>query len=262
MRFTLSRKHLCIPYAMFLLLFVIFPVVIIALYAFTDKNWNFTLGNFSALVADGNVIVALFESVKTALLTTLFCFLIGYPIAYILSNSKYNKSKIMVMLFILPMWVNFLLRTLAIREILTGVLGMKLGQTTVVIGMVYDFLPFMILPIYNTLLKMDKSLIEAGQDLGANPMQVFFRIVIPASFPGIVSGIIMVFMPCMTTFAISDLLSDRTYTLIGNIINLDFGTGDAWNQGAAISFFLLLIVGVTMLIQSRFDKDSSGGRLW
>jgi len=262
--FTIKRKHLGIPYVVFMLLFVIIPLIIIAVYAFTDENMHFTLANFGKFFTDSESISAFIYSVWIGLITTFFCLIIGYPIAYILSTRKFFKSGVFIILFITPMWINFLLRTLATREIFVF-LNMPLGEFTSILGMVYNFLPFMILPIYTVLLKMDKSYIEAAQDLGANSFQVFIKVIIPLSIPGVISGIIMVFMPTISTFVISDLLSRNTMQLFGNLINLYFMGTPYWNYGAALAFIMLLIVGVSMFFMTKVEKEDAAaikGGLW
>ncbi|MFI3129315.1 MAG: ABC transporter permease [Bacillota bacterium] len=255
-----KRKYLGIPYVIFLLLFVVLPLLFILWYAFTDAQGNFTISNFTYFFTNSEALNALIYSLYIALATTGICLLIAYPVAMILSNKKYNKSSMMIVLFILPMWMNFLLRTLSIREMFFA-LDMNLGELTTIIGMVYNFLPFMILPIYTTLLKMDKSLIEAAEDLGAKPHQVFVKVTLPLSVPGIVSGILMVFMPTISTFVISDLLSVGRIQLLGNLINLYFTTGNNWHLGSAIALLMLVLIGITMLLSGDSEK-SERGSLW
>lgn len=255
-----KRKYLGIPYVIFLLLFIVLPLLFILWYAFTDAQGNFTISNFTYFFASTEALNALIYSLYIALATTGICLLIAYPVAMILSNKKYNKSSMMIVLFILPMWMNFLLRTLSIREMFFA-LDMNLGELTTIIGMVYNFLPFMILPIYTTLLKMDKSLIEAAEDLGAKPHQVFLKVTLPLSVPGIVSGILMVFMPTISTFVISDLLSVGRIQLLGNLINLYFTTGNNWHLGSAIALLMLVLIGITMLLSGDNDKNERGS-LW
>lgn len=263
-RLTIKRKNLGIPYALFMLMFIVVPLILIGLYAFTDEYFHFTFGNFAKFFSDIEAISAFIYSIWIGFLTTFFCLIIGYPIAYILSTNKFfKKSGVFIVLFILPMWINFLLRTLATREIFTF-LNLPFGELTAIIGMVYNFLPFMILPIYTTLLKMDRSYIEAAQDLGASPIKVFLKVIFPLSIPGVLSGILMVFMPTISTFVISDLLSRNTMQLFGNLINLYFMGTPYWNYGAALAFIMLIIIGVAMYFVRRFDKDdaTAGGGLW
>lgn len=257
-----SRKTLSIPYGVFLTLFVVIPLILIVFYAFTDKDGNVTIENFVAFFGNGEAINAFLYSVYVAVITTACCLVIAFPVALVLSNPKLNSSKVTIVLFILPMWMNFLLRTLAIREMFFFI-DVRLGEFTTILGMIYNFLPFMILPIYTSLLKIDKSYAEAAEDLGATPLEVLFKITIPLSVPGIMSGVLMVFMPSVSTFVISDLLSVGRIQLLGNLINLNFTTGNNWNYGSAISLVLLILIALTMLITDRKEKENAGGGgLW
>jgi len=263
--FTIKRKHMAIPYVVYMALFIIIPLIIICVYAFTDKNFHFTLANFGQFFTESESVSAFIYSVWVGLLTTAICLIIGFPIAYILSTKKFfNTGGVFIVLFILPMWINFLLRTLAIREIFSF-FDLPFGELTTVIGMVYNFLPFMILPIYTVLLKMDRSYIEAAQDLGANSFRVFTKVIIPLAVPGIISGVIMVFMPCISTFVIADLLSRNTIQLFGNLIHMYFMGTPYWNYGAAMAFIMLIIVGVAMFFITKSQKDdvaSLKGGIW
>ncbi|MBQ5618246.1 MAG: ABC transporter permease, partial [Alistipes sp.] len=185
--------------------------------------------------------------------TTVLCILLGYPAAYILSNSELCRSKVMVVLFILPMWINILVRTLA-TVALFDFLRLPLGEGALIFGMVYNFLPFMIYPIYNVMQKMDHSYIEAAQDLGANPMTVFRKVVVPLSMPGVMSGVMMVFMPTISTFAISELLTMNNIKLFGTTIQENINNG-MWNYGAALSLIMLVIIFATELF-----SDGDGDR--
>ena len=200
------------------------------------------------------------------MLNTIICLLIGYPVAYLLANSKVNTNKILVLLFIMPMWINFVLRTGATRDVLTwmGINGGNHPYLATMIGMVYNYLPFTILPLYTTMIKLDKSQLEAASDLGANPAEVFIHSVIPQSVPGIVSAAEMVFMPTISSYVISDTLSEGKITLFGNIIYLNFSQSQ-WNEGSFMAFIMLLLVGISMLISRKFDKGEQrvrGGGLW
>ena len=214
----------------------------------------------------GTKINILVVSLFIGILNTAICLLLGYPIAYLLANSRFNKNKILVMLFIMPMWINFVLRTGATRDLL-NLMGLKGGQhpyLATMIGMVYNYLPFTILPLYTTMLKLDKSQLEAAADLGANPVQVFVHSVLPQSLPGIVSAAEMVFMPTISSYVISDTLSEGMITLFGNIIYLNFSQSQ-WNEGSFMAFIMLLLVGASMLISRRFDKgekNARGAQLW
>ncbi len=264
MRFRFSRRQLAIPYGLFMVLFIALPLLLIGVYAFTDSQMNFTLDNITKFFTDRSAVNAVVLSVWVGLLTTVACILLGFPIAYILSTSKFFRSpQILIIMFILPMWINFILRTLATKEIF-HLIGLKLNETAAVIGMIYNFLPFMILPIYTALLKMDKSLIEAAQDLGASPTQVFLRVIIPNSLPGVLSGVLMVFMPTISTFAITDLLTGYNMQLIGNLININIQGAGSWNYGAALSLIILIIIAVGMYFTERGNKDKEEvrGGLW
>ena len=188
--FLSSRKSWTIPYVIFSAVFVILPLLLIVVYAFMDDAGYFTLGNFAKFFAHPEAINTFVYSIGVAIITTVVCILLGYPAAYILTQTRMKYASTVVVLFILPMWVNILIRTLA-TVALFDFMNVPLGEGALIFGMVYNFLPFMIYPIYNTLQKLDKSYVEAAQDLGANPMQVFFKAVLPLSMPGIVSGILM-----------------------------------------------------------------------
>ena len=256
------RKALTIPYALFLVLFVIFPILLIFFYAFTDKQGNFTLQNFQDVFA-GDASNATFKVIGTSLgvaaLTTLICIILAYPIAYILANSKYNKNKIVVYLFLLPMWINFVIRTTATRDmlLLIGIDYRTMPWVTSIIGMVYNYLPFAILPLYNTMLKLDKSQIEAAADLGANPFDVFVKTIIPMTIPGIVSAITMTFMPTMSSYVITDALSGRTITLIGGLIENKFLLSQL-NVGSVYAILMLILIGASVVFERHFTEQ--GGK--
>ena len=226
---SFKRKYLCIPYSLFLILFIIIPVIIIVCYAFTDSNGWFSFQAFIDFFTTWSKINCLIVSVFIALQTTLLCLLIGYPLSYFLANRKINKNVVLYTLFIAPMWINFVLRTGATRDLLSwlNINGGNYPYLATLIGMTYNYLPFVILPLYTTMLKLDKSQIEAASDLGATPFQVFYKTIIPQSFPGIVSACLMTFMPTMSSYVISDTLSEGKITLFGNYIYLDF-TNNAW----------------------------------
>ena len=249
-----NRRSWAWPYVLFLVLFVILPLVLIAVYAFTDAAGHFTLYNFIQFFNKQEAVNTFIYSIAIAMITTLLCLLLGYPAAYIMAMKSFRTPQVMAMLFILPMWINFLLRTIATVE-LFHMFGLPLGEGALLYGMVYDFLPFMIYPIYNTLQKMDVSLLEAAHDLGADRRQTFLKVVLPLSMPGIYSGIVMVFMPTVSTFAISELLTHNKITLFGSLIQRSFGEGGIamWNYGAALSLIMLLIIGAT----SFFGQDDS-----
>ena len=257
MKIRFQRKYLCIPYFLFLILFIILPILFIIYYAFTDGNGNFTWDALIDFFTNTNKLNVLLMSLMFSMLNTIVCLLIGYPIAYILSNSKLNKNATIVMLFVMPMWINFVLRTWATRDVLNwiGLGGGDYAYLATMIGLVYNYLPFVILPLYNVMLKLDRQQIEAALDLGCNRIQVFTKSIIPQSIPGVVSAAMMVFMPTMSSYVISDVLSEGKVVLFGNSIYLSF-SNNQWNIGSFISLFMLLLVGISMLISRNFtEKD-------
>ena len=255
----MKRRNWSLPYALFLLVFVVIPLLLIFLYAFPDEEGAFTMGNFRKFLMHPEAMNTFIYSIGIAIITTIVCLVLGYPAAYILSQKQFNTSKTMVVLFILPMWVNILIRTLA-TVALFDFLQLPLGEGALVFGMVYNFLPFMIYPIYNTLQKMDHSLIEAAQDLGANPLKVFSKVILPLSAPGVISGIVMVFMPTVSTFAIAELLTMNNIKLFGTTVQENIYNG-MWNYGAALSLIMLLLIGIMSLFTNEEDsaQNESGG---
>ena len=254
-----KRSNWAIPYLIFLVLFVVLPLVLIVVYALQDGNGGFTFGNVTRFFSDSDALSTFAVSIEVAIENTLICLLLGYPAAYILADSSLNKSAATVILFILPMWINALMRTLATAE-LFNVFGFTLGKGTLLFGMVYDYLPFMIYPIYNVLLKMDKSYAEAAADLGATPAQVFRKVTLPLSMPGISSGILMVFMPTVSTFAISEFLTNNKIKLFGTIIQENINSS-MWNYGAALSLIMLVIIGLTTALTGGEERQIEGGVL-
>ena len=271
-------SHLAIPYVVWMALFVVAPIVMIVVYAFSSSQGEITLENFSRMGLYGVVFL---RSFKLALLATLICLVIGYPVSYMMSKEGPRFQRAAMVLIMLPMWINFLLRTYSWMSILenNGLLNQffqKIGliglynslfgteltyfpmmntQGAVVLGMVYNYLPFMILPIYSVIVKLDGSLIEAARDLGANSFHVFRRVILPLSLPGVLSGITMVFVPSVSTFAISKMLGGGTELLLGDLIEQQF-LGGAYNPqlGAAISLVMMVIVVVCMLVMNRFGE--------
>ena len=254
-----KRSNWAIPYFIFLVLFVVLPLVLIVVYALQDGNGSFTLSNVTRFFTDSDALSTFAVSVEVAIENTLICLLLGYPAAYILADKNLNKSAVTVILFILPMWINALMRTLATAE-LFNVFGFTLGKGTILFGMVYDYLPFMIYPIYNVLLKMDKSYAEAASDLGATPVQVFGKVTLPLSMPGIFSGILMVFMPTVSTFAISEFLTNNKIKLFGTIIQENINSS-MWNYGAALSLIMLVIIGLTTILLGGDEREVEGGTI-
>ena len=251
----MKRSYWSLPYVIFLAIFVALPLVLILIYAFQDGEGHFTLENFTHFITDSDALGTFAVSIEVAIENTLICILLGYPAAWILANKEYNRSAITIILFIMPMWINALIRTLATAE-LFNVLGITLGKGTLLFGMVYDYLPFMIYPIYNVLSRMDKSYAEAAQDLGATPWKVFWKITVPLSMPGVSSGILMVFMPTVSTFAISEFLTNNKIKLFGTIIQENLNSS-MWNYGAALAFVMLLIIGLTTLLTDE-HKEAEG----
>ena len=259
-KFTFSRKQLCIPYGLFLALFVVLPLALIVFYAFTDQNGAISFDNFVRFFSSTTTISTLIISMLIALATTVICILIAYPVAYILARSNLNKGGTLLMLFIMPMWINFVLRAMAMKDLLTliGVFGFN-NYVNVIIGMVYDYLPFMILPLYTVLTKMDKSLIEASKDLGASSLHTFTKVTFPLSMAGIASGATMVFMPTMTCYVISDTFGNGLITIVGKLIDEQFTTFQNWNFGSAMALVLLVIMLISMWISGSFKNDDTRG---
>lgn len=257
-----SRRTWAWPYVLFMALFVVLPLILVGVYALTDINGHFTLHNFAKFFTHSEAIQTFVYSLVIAVLNTLICLLLGYPAAYIMATADFRTPKVMAMLFILPMWINFLLRTVATVE-LFNMCGLPLGEGALLFGLCYDYLPFMIYPIYNTLQKMDKSLIEAAEDLGANKREVFTKVILPLSVSGIYSGIVMVFMPTVSTFAIAELLTHNKITLFGSLIQRSFGEGGIamWNYGAALSLIMLIIIALTSFFDQGEKDDSQKGGL-
>ncbi len=258
--FRFSRSTLCIPYGLFLALFVILPLLLIVFYSFTDKDGGISVNNFVRFFSSSTTLTTVIISVLIALATTLICVLLAYPVAYILANSNLNKGGTLLLLFIMPMWINFVLRAMAMKDLLTliGVFGLN-NYVNVIIGMVYDYLPFMIMPIYTVLIKMDKSYVEASKDLGASAFTTFTKVTFPLSMPGIASGITMVFMPTMTCYVISDTFGNGLITIIGKLIDEQFTTFQNWNFGSAMALVLLVIMLVSMWITGEFKSEDKRG---
>lgn len=267
-----NKKWLAAPYTVWAAGFIIIPLVMIIYYAFTaQEGGGFTLSNFSE-VFTAEVMKALALSLGLSLVSTLICLLLAYPLAMILAEKNVNQTSFIVLIFILPMWMNFLLRTFAWQTLLekNGVINSILSflhlpalniintPAAIILGMVYNFLPFMVLPIYNVLIKIDKDTMEAARDLGANGMQAFLKVTLPLSVPGIVSGITMVFIPALTTFVISDLLGGSKILLIGNVIEQEFKQLNNWNVGSAMSMVLMIFIILSMFAVNKYDKNGEG----
>ena len=274
----MKKKWFAIPYIVWMIVFTIVPLILICCYAFTDTvdgTIQFSLENIKEAFNKNNMEL-IWKSLKMAGICTIVCLIIAYPIAMILASKDFKDKTILLFLFVIPMWMNYLLRTYAWRYILEDVTWLNnilavfgIGPVTllftdfaVILGMVYNFLPFMILPVYTVLSKINPRVIEAAQDLGANKVNVFRKVIFPLSLPGVISGIVMVFMPAVSTFVVSKLLGGGKYYLIGNIIeNYFIESINGWHKGAAISLVLLVIILISMFVLNRYDKDHEGGTL-
>lgn len=262
------RKGLCLPFVLFLLLFILIPMLFIVYYAFTDADGNFTLAAFADFFTSTTKLNVLLVSLLIGIFNTALCLLISFPLAYLLANPKINKNYVLVMLFVMPTWINFVLRTGALRELLSiflGWFGTNTGQHPLfctMVGMVTNYIPFTILPLYSTMLKLDRSQIEAAEDLGCNPFHTFTRSIIPQAMPGLVSAAMMVFMPTISSYVISDTLSEGKIMLFGNSIYLSFSNSD-WNSGSFMSLIMLIIIFALMLATKKFQRDDEkGGSSW
>lgn len=269
----MKSKASSYPYLLWMAIFIIVPLAMIAFFAFTNSDGQFTMENLAGL---GKYTPVLLRSLKLAAISTIICLVIAYPIALILMQSRASSQKMMLMLVMLPMWMNFLLRTYAWMTLLekNGLINRFLGifgigpfemintQGAVVLGMVYNYLPFMILPLYSVMVKIDKSVIEAAQDLGSNSFHVFSKVIFPLSLPGVMSGITMVFVPAISTFIISKMLGGGGNLLVGDLIELQF-LGNAYNPnlGAAMSLVLMVIILICMGIMNRFGDEESRGMM-
>ena len=260
MKFRFQRKYLAVPYILFFLFFIIVPVFLIVFYAFTDKvTGTFSFSNLVKFFSDSTNINVLIIYLTYGLINTILCLLIGYPVAYFLADRKINKSAVLVTLFIMPMWINFVIRTGATRDLLTwiGLSGGSYPEAATIIGLVYNYLPFTILPLYTTMLKMDHSQIEASRDLGATTAQTFIKVIIPMTMPGIVSAATMVFMPTISSYVISDILSEYNVVLFGSYIDLYFNQND-WYFGSFMALIMLLLIAISVVISRKFSKDNEG----
>lgn len=259
------------PYMFWCISFTVLPLLMIFYYGLTNDNGKFTWANIAQITTQEN-LKALGLALLLSFISTVVCLILAYPLAMILSDMNVNQGSFVVLIFILPMWMNFLLRTIAWQNLLekNGVINAVLNALhlpaleiintpyAIVLGMVYNFLPFMILPIYNVLSKIDKNIILAAKDLGANSIQTFIQIILPLSIPGIISGITMVFVPSMTTFVISDLLGGSKILLIGNIIEQEFKQGSNWHVGSGLSLVLMIFIMLSMAVIAKYDKDGEG----
>lgn len=268
------KKLMAGPYLLWMIVFTLVPLLFVFYYGFTDSDGSFTLSNITA-IADKIHLEALGLSLLLAFLSTAICLLLAYPLALILSKNSSSSRSFVIFIFILPMWINFLLRIIAIRLLIAdnGIINNVLSffhlpsmnimytPAAIVLGMVYDYFPFMVLPIYNALIKIDRNLLDAAGDLGANSWKKFIKVIFPLSIPGVVSGITMVFVPSISEFVIADILGGGKILLIGNIIEQEFNRGNNWNLGSGISIVLMIFIFISMMIA---DRKSSGeeAALW
>ncbi|MCI9345693.1 MAG: ABC transporter permease [Lachnospiraceae bacterium] len=269
-----KNKWLSAPYILWSAVFIIVPLGMILYYGLTDQTGSFTLDNITAIASAGHA-KALRVSLLLSLVSTLVCFLLAYPLAMILAGVQVKRHNFIILVFILPMWMNFLLRTLAWQTLLekNGVINHVLSflhlpalriintPAAIILGMVYNFLPFMVLPLYNALSKIDTNVINAARDLGANHVYTFIRIILPLSIPGIISGITMVFIPALTTFVISSLLGGGKLLLIGDVIEQEFTRTSNWHLGSGLSMILMVFILINMVLSAIFDKDGEGSML-
>lgn len=253
--FKFDRKQLAIPYAIFLLLFVILPLLVVVYYGFTDSEGHLSFDNLVFFFGSSKTIGTLLYSIVIAVIVTFICLLMAYPVALILAKGAYSKKHSFLLIFVLPMWINFTLRITALKEILTLIEGnLAYHQfANTIICMVYDFLPFMIMPLFNSLTKLDDSMIEAGRDLGATRFQTLLKIILPLSIPGIISGITMVFLPAMTNYVVLDMVYNSTY-IMGSLIGSYFSSYD-WNNGSIISAILLMLIGFFTILTNHLSGD-------
>ena len=266
-----NKRYLAGPYLFWSISFVVIPLLVVFYYAMTNDEGSITFANLAQITTQEN-LKALGMSLLLSFVSTAICLLLAYPLAMILANRNVNQTSFIVLIFILPMWMNFLLRTLAWQTLLekNGVInsilaffhlpGISIINTpgAIILGMVYNFLPFMVLPIYNVLIKIDRDVINAARDLGANSVQTFLKVTLPLTTPGIVSGITMVFIPALTTFVISDLLGGSKILLIGNVIEQEFKQTNNWNAGSALSTVLMIFIILSMVLMNKYDKDGEG----
>ena len=268
------------PYVLWSAIFIVIPLLLIVFFSFTSKvdgRFVFSFENFQRLF-EPIYFTVFIRSIWLAVLSTVSCLILGYPIAYIISKLPIKRRNMLILLFILPMWMNFLLRTYEWMAILgrDGLINTLLGYIgigpikmlytdgAILLGMVYNFLPFMVIPIYTVLIKIDKNLVNAAYDLGANKAQAFRKIILPLSIPGIISGITMVFMPAVSNFVIPSLLGGGKYMLVGNLIEQQFTTIGNWNFGSALSIFMMILILISMAFMSKYEENGKEGgkQLW
>ena len=262
---SVMRSIAAAPHIFWAILFIVLPLLIVAYYAFTDDEGSFSFSNLASLTDYADIFLL---SLELSVIATFICFLVGYPLAYIIARSSPRAQKLFIMLLMLPMWTNLLIRTYSIMAILDdgGFLNQLLGtemriigtKGAVIFGMVYDFLPYMVLPIYTCISKIDKHMWEAASDLGCRPFGVIARVIFPLSLSGVISGITMVFVPSISTFYISQKLGGGTFELIGDTIERQFQTAYNYNLGASMSFVLMLLIIISMTIMNKYADDDGG----
>lgn len=271
----IKRQLLAGPYTFWIVGFIVLPLIMIFYYAFTNDGGGFTFEHIKNIATETNGR-AIILSLELGVICTVICLILSYPLAMILNNLQIKQQSFIVFVFMLPMWMNFMLRILAWKLLLSknGVINSFLEilgfsgidilntPTAVVFGMVYDFLPFMLLPIYNSMTRIRKDWIEAAKDLGANNITIFFKIIVPLTLSGVISGVVMVFVPSLTSFAISQILGGGKVLLIGNVIEQNFMQGMQWNSGSALSLVLMIFVLISMALMNLFDKDGEGTAIW
>ncbi|MFQ9393365.1 MAG: ABC transporter permease [Lachnospiraceae bacterium] len=268
---TKNKALLAGPFLVWTVAFIAIPLLMVIYYGFTGDDGSFTLENVKRIPGP-HYLKSLWLALLLSLVSTVACLVMSYPLAMILSKLKGNKSQLIVLIFIIPMWMNFLLRTMAWQTLLekNGVINtvlrflhlptLRIINTpyAIILGMIYNFLPFMLLPIYNSLIKVDLSVIQAAEDLEANNFQTFTKVIFPLTLPGVISGITMVFVPAMTTFVLSDLLGGSKILLIGNVIEQQFKQVNNWHMGSGLSLVLMIFIAISMAIMNKYDKEGKG----
>ena len=270
-----KKKLFAGPYIIWMIGFILIPLFMIVYYGLTNFEGALTLDNLK-LMTESIYLKSLWLSLKLSFISTIICVILAYPLAMILRNMNKQSNSFIVLIFILPMWMNFLLRTIAWQNILekTGIINQVLDflnlpalniintPSAIVLGMVYNFLPFMVLPIYNVLVKIDQNVINAARDLGANSFHTFIKVILPLSTPGVISGITMVFVPSLTTFVISTILGGSKINLIGNIIEQEFLYKSNWHTGSGLSLVLMVFILISMTLVAKYDKEAEGTNIW
>ncbi len=256
----LTRKYFNVPYIVFLLLFVILPLLVVCYYAFTNGQGEWTVTNFISFFTNLRTVGTLLYSIVIALTTTVVCLLLAYPAAYILARGPFRRSAVWILLIVMPMWINFTLRITALKEVLSVIEGNLAYYPflNTILCMTYDFLPFMIMPLYSSISKLDSQLWEAAQDLGARRWQVLWKVIIPMTTPGILSGITMIFLPAMTNYVVLDMVYNSTY-IMGSLIGSYFNTYD-WHSGSMVSVILLLLIFCFYGVSSRLADQQNQQR--